>query len=385
MAKKDVASFPRADTDIIKSEDMIAALPVPRSSSEVIKPSELFLDLMMLDPLKTKEVSETAKPSTAPRAEASPKHLPPACSAPPVTQPAIASALPAAQGPSLASQMVANATAATASMPFCQAAPFYSIPEGPRISPAPVVSGGYGYTMVVNGREFSMRPQYNVVQMSQSTQLPPAQPLYSKALAATTSSYSQPSVQGAVADGAAGVQSVNQTKSLPSRTYTTQVVVTPPAQASMALPVRSPATSSRITGSVQVRPSRPSQPSQPSQWAASPGAFAVTRIASNAAYPLQTTVAPRPTVSMLLPARTAPSAPWPLRPAGPAATAPQPWPMAMPFDGRTAMPLATPQRFGVPYPSPGAIVMPPVRSPSQGHSMAQTVAMNAQARFPLSI
>eukprot|EP00435_Cladocopium_sp_Y103_P058542 s185_g20.t1 len=133
MAKKDVASFPRADTDIIKSEDMITALPVPRSSSEVIKPSELFLDLMMLDPLKTKEVSETpAKPSTALRAEASPKHLPPA-SAPPVTQPAIASALQPAQGPSLASQMVANATAATASMPLCQAAPFYSIPEGPRM------------------------------------------------------------------------------------------------------------------------------------------------------------------------------------------------------------------------------------------------------------
>jgi len=382
MAKKDVASFPRADTDIIKSEDMITALPVPRSSSEVIKPSELFLDLMMLDPLKTKEVSETAKPSTAPRAEASPKHLPPA-SAPPVTQPAIASALPAAQGPSLASQMVANATAATASMPFCQAAPFYSIPEGPRISPAPVAPGGYGYTMVVNGREFSMRPQYNVVpvQMSHSTQLPPAQ-RSSKALGATTSSSSHPCVLGAVADGAAGVQSVNQTKSLPSRTYTTQVVVTPPAQASMALPVRSPATSCRITG-IQGRPSQPSQPSQPG-WTA-PGAFSVARIATaatNAAYPLQTTVAPRPTVSMLLPARgtaqpAQPAQPWPLRPV---ATAPQPWPMAMPFDGRTVMPLATPQRFGI-YPSPGAIVMPPVRSPS--NSMAQTVAMNAQARFPL--
>jgi len=38
---------------------MLAALPVPRSSSEVIKPSELFLDLMMLDPLK-KETSPTA-------------------------------------------------------------------------------------------------------------------------------------------------------------------------------------------------------------------------------------------------------------------------------------------------------------------------------------
>lgn len=328
---------------------------------------------MMLDPLKTKEVSETpAKPSTALRAEASPKHLPPA-SAPPVTQPAIASALQPAQGPSLASQMVANATAATASMPLCQAAPFYSIPEGPRISPAPVVSGGYGYTMVVNGREFSMRPQYNVVQMSHSTQLPPAQPRSSKptqALGATTSSSSQPCGHGAAVDGAARVQSVSQTKSLPSRTYTTQVVVTPPAQASMALPVRSPATSSRITG-VQGRPSP--------QWTASPGAFAVTRIATNPAYPLQTTAVPRPTVSMLLPARCTAPQPWPQLPA---ATAPQPWPMAMPFDAvRTAMPLATPQRFGVSYPSlPGAIV-PPVRSPS--HSMAQTVAMNAQARFPL--
>eukprot|EP00438_Fugacium_kawagutii_P035944 Skav215145 [mRNA] locus=scaffold809:214766:218312:+ [translate_table: standard] len=56
--------FPRADTDIIKSEDIVAALPVPRSSSEVVKPSELFLDLMMLDPLKTKEVSQMPKPST---------------------------------------------------------------------------------------------------------------------------------------------------------------------------------------------------------------------------------------------------------------------------------------------------------------------------------
>ena len=33
--------------EIIKTDDMMANLPVPRSSSEVVKPSELFLDLMM--------------------------------------------------------------------------------------------------------------------------------------------------------------------------------------------------------------------------------------------------------------------------------------------------------------------------------------------------
>eukprot|EP00434_Breviolum_minutum_P004656 symbB.v1.2.004104.t1/scaffold231.1/size297012/7 len=132
---KDIASFPRADTDIIKSEDMMTALPVPRSSSEVIKPSELFLDLMMLDPLKTKAVSET-KPSTAPRTnEASTKEITPiaACSTFSAAQ-AVQQSPPAAKESqsSLAQQMVANATAAAASMPFCQAAPCHSIPDGPR-------------------------------------------------------------------------------------------------------------------------------------------------------------------------------------------------------------------------------------------------------------
>ncbi|CAE7831492.1 unnamed protein product, partial [Symbiodinium microadriaticum] len=52
-------SFPRAGTEIISEGDMLSALPVPRCSSEVIKPSELFLDLMMLDPLK-RELSPVA-------------------------------------------------------------------------------------------------------------------------------------------------------------------------------------------------------------------------------------------------------------------------------------------------------------------------------------
>eukprot|EP00438_Fugacium_kawagutii_P005474 Skav236536 [mRNA] locus=scaffold1774:29730:33793:+ [translate_table: standard] len=92
-------AFPRADTDIIKSEDIVTALPVPRSSSEVVKPSELFLDLMMLDPLKTKEVSH--KPSTHTEASKhTSKHLSPA------SRQSFAAVQPASQVPS--AQMVAQ-------------------------------------------------------------------------------------------------------------------------------------------------------------------------------------------------------------------------------------------------------------------------------------
>mmetsp|Transcript_38138 Transcript_38138/g.68955 ORF Transcript_38138/g.68955 Transcript_38138/m.68955 type:complete len:544 (-) Transcript_38138:10-1641(-) len=46
------ASFPRAESEVVNPGMMLDSLPVPRSSSEVIKPSEVFLDLMMLEPLK---------------------------------------------------------------------------------------------------------------------------------------------------------------------------------------------------------------------------------------------------------------------------------------------------------------------------------------------
>jgi len=63
---------------------MLSALPVPRCSSEVIKPSELFLDLMMLDPLKRElspvaggksatPASPTTKPVQRPSSRSQPK------------------------------------------------------------------------------------------------------------------------------------------------------------------------------------------------------------------------------------------------------------------------------------------------------------------------
>ena len=369
---KDIASFPRADTDIIKSEDMMTALPVPRSSSEVIKPSELFLDLMMLDPLKTKAVSET-KPSTAPRTnEASTKEITPiaACSTFSAAQ-AVQQSPPAAKESqsSLAQQMVANATAAAASMPFCQAAPCHSIPEGPRIpapAPQPVGGSGYGYTLMASGsgRDYPVRPQYNPVPMSYSTLLPSAQAMR------TASSSSQRYVSGA-----------DQAQQLPSRTYIQQPVqaaTRPSGQASMALPVRS------IPTSIQGRPS--------GQWS-TPGAFAMPRVATVSGYPLMS--APAPAVTYIAP-KTAPTEVRRpvsmLLPAAPAMASGQPrqlpsqaWPMQLHPQVAHHAPVSmgmAPQRR---MPLPGAMVMPPARASVQGgHTLsAHAVAMNAQARFPL--
>eukprot|EP00913_Durusdinium_trenchii_P009708 g9121.t1 len=147
---------------------MMAALPVPRSSSEVVKPSELFLDLMMLDPLKdslkgvkeskepkepikTKDVSDTKttevtafrrwvlpspeptkataspqKPFSAPKPE-SPTLQAPSKPAAPLAAPA---APPTQKTMDAAKQMALNATAAAAAVPLRQ--PCFSIPEGPR-------------------------------------------------------------------------------------------------------------------------------------------------------------------------------------------------------------------------------------------------------------
>jgi len=59
------SSFPRAESEVVNPCQAMDSLPVPRSSSEVIKPSEIFLDLMMLEPLKAPISRQaTAVPAT---------------------------------------------------------------------------------------------------------------------------------------------------------------------------------------------------------------------------------------------------------------------------------------------------------------------------------
>eukprot|EP00931_Biecheleriopsis_adriatica_P016551 TRINITY_DN1215_c0_g1_i3.p1 TRINITY_DN1215_c0_g1~~TRINITY_DN1215_c0_g1_i3.p1 ORF type:complete len:749 (-),score=153.04 TRINITY_DN1215_c0_g1_i3:46-2292(-) len=53
----DNVAFPRAESEVMPPANMLDMLPVPRSSSEVVKPSEVFMNLMMMEPLK-REVSK---------------------------------------------------------------------------------------------------------------------------------------------------------------------------------------------------------------------------------------------------------------------------------------------------------------------------------------
>lgn len=64
--EEDPEGVPRAESEVITTSQMLAALPAPRSSSEIISPSAVFVDLMMLSPIKPEKQSKqlAAAPSS---------------------------------------------------------------------------------------------------------------------------------------------------------------------------------------------------------------------------------------------------------------------------------------------------------------------------------
>mmetsp|Transcript_63358 Transcript_63358/g.125305 ORF Transcript_63358/g.125305 Transcript_63358/m.125305 type:complete len:481 (+) Transcript_63358:121-1563(+) len=68
---------PRAESEVITTSQMLAALPAPRSSSEIVAPSPVFVDLMMLSPIKPENKSEKNKPpAAAPQVQTAQKEAP---------------------------------------------------------------------------------------------------------------------------------------------------------------------------------------------------------------------------------------------------------------------------------------------------------------------
>eukprot|EP00437_Effrenium_voratum_P023553 CAMPEP_0181408538 /NCGR_PEP_ID=MMETSP1110-20121109/6351_1 /TAXON_ID=174948 /ORGANISM="Symbiodinium sp., Strain CCMP421" /LENGTH=538 /DNA_ID=CAMNT_0023531009 /DNA_START=81 /DNA_END=1697 /DNA_ORIENTATION=+ len=138
-------SFPRAGTEIISEGDMLSALPVPRCSSEVIKPSELFLDLMMLDPLKRELSPVAGGKSATPASPTKPVQRPSSRSQPKVDSPKgrLVAVLPQeakpiidwGQMPQPAQPVQAPARAPSASMKLPN--PATAGPPGPTIPPTP--------------------------------------------------------------------------------------------------------------------------------------------------------------------------------------------------------------------------------------------------------
>jgi len=59
---EDPEGIPRAESEVITTSQMLAALPAPRSSSEIVDPSPVFVDLMMLSPIKPEKKQPVASP-----------------------------------------------------------------------------------------------------------------------------------------------------------------------------------------------------------------------------------------------------------------------------------------------------------------------------------